>query len=476
MNQTKYLAIQDTLKKLFAMVLFILLARYLTIEEFGQYQQIILITGLFTSIFSAGLPVAISYFHGQSEKYRLKISVYKRFFITQIILSLIAVIVYISISSYLSTVMKNNYLHELSFLIILILFSNTTIELFKNLSTVTHKLRFFLLSTSTISFISVLVSISILIYTNDIFYLISSLAFFSLLTFLILVRKNLKFFFIKTKRKLINKKELNYVIAMGSVALVSIINVYIDQIMVSFMLPLSDYSNIRIGSFQIPFIGIITGSLLTVMVPIISRYYSESKYDNIITTWAQSIEKSTVLLVPIVIFCLVYANEIIINFFGDKYIGAIIIFQVYMFQWLRAVVIFGGIMGAIGLEKELFKNTAIITILNIILNYVMISIYGVIGAAITTTLLNYLALFLLVNKIDKKLPKKFYSYFPFKIYIISLLLSILFAFILKFIFVEYLDSIVSIILCALVFYLIVIIAQMKLFYNDISINRLRNLL
>lgn len=476
MNQTKYLALQDTLKKVFAMILFVLLARYLSVEDFSKYQQIILLTGLFASVFSAGIPIAISYFHGQTNTYRLKVSIYKRFFITQLILSCIAVLTYLIFSQYLSISFKNNYLHELSFLIIIILFTNTTIELFKNLSTVTNNLKFFLLSTSTISLFSILVSIGILIYTQNIVYLISSLAFFSFLSFLILVRKNLKFFFVRISKKIINKKELNYVFTMASVSLVSIINVYIDQIMVSFMLPLSDYANIRIGSFQIPFIGIITGSLLTVMVPVISRYYSENRYSDIIKVWSNSIEKATILLIPIVIFCLIFAHEIIVNFFSEKYLGAIIIFQIYMFQWLRAVVILGGVMGAIGLEKDLFKNTAIITILNIVFNYIMILHYGVVGAAITTTVLNYLALLLLVKKIDNRLSKKFITYFPFKIYSISLGLSIFFAFVFKYILNDFLDSVLSIITCAIVYYIVIILIQLKLIYNDMSIKKLKTLL
>lgn len=476
MNKTKYIALQDMIKKLFSMILFILLARLLTVDEFGSFQQIILISGLFTSIFSAGFPIAISYYHGQSTNYKQKVSVYRRFFMSQLIVSSIAVLLFGVCSSYFASIFNNQYLSELTILIMILIFSNTTVELFKNLSTVTNKLKTYLVITSTLSFISVVVSITILIVTKDVAYLVVTLAIFNFLTFLILIRRNLKFFLYKTKNKFINTKESKYIIAMGSVTLVSIINVYVDQVMVSFMLPISDYSNIRIGSFQLPFIGIITGSLLTVMVPIISRYYSEKRYDKIIETWSNSIEKATILLIPIVIFCLIFADNIIINFFSDKYMGAVILFQVYMFQWLRAVVIFGGIMGSIGLEKELFKNTAIITVLNIIFNYILILNYGVIGAAITTTVLNYLALLLLVRKIDTKLNRKFISYFPFKIYITSFILSIILSLFLKYSLQEYLSSTVYLIVISVVFYSLILLIQMKLFYNDISISRFKKLL
>jgi O-antigen/teichoic acid export membrane protein len=476
MSETKYLAIQDAVKKILSIILFILLARYLTIEDFGKYQQIILIVGLLTSIFSAGIPVAISYFHGQANNYRLKTTVYKSFFYTQLLMATVGVFVFLITSKYLSESFQNSLIYDVSILIAILLFGNTTIEMFKNLSTVTKNLKFFLLSTSSISLVSILVSLTILFFTKDIYYLVVSLSFFSFLTLIVLTKKNLKFFLVKSKRYFINKKEISYVLTMGSVALVSILNVYIDQIMVSLMLPISDYADLRIGSFQIPFIGIITGSLLTVMIPIISKHYRDNNLNYIIEVWAKSIEKASILLVPIVIFCLVFANEIIISFFGDKYIGAVIIFQIYMFQWLRAVVIFGAIMGSIGLEKELFKNTLLIGVLNIIFNYILISYYGVIGAAITTTALNYLALVLLVRKIDTKLPNKFISYFPFKVYIVSVLLSLLVAICLKYTLLEYLNSVYMIILFSVLFYIIMIISQLKINYNEITFKRIKSLL
>lgn len=476
MTKLKFLALQDMTKKLLSVLLFILLARYLTVEEFGKYQQIILVIGFIGTIFSAGIPIGLSYFHGQANRYKVKVSVYKRFFLTQIVLALLAVLVYLLISPYLSKSFNNNYFTDSIFIIIVIVFSNTLIAYFRNLSTVTNNLKFFFISTSTLTLFSTTVSIFVLIYTHSIILLLYVLAFFSALTLTTYIKKYLKFFQISDEKKIINKKEFNYIFAMGSVTLVSIVNVNVDQIMVSVLLPLSDYSNLRIGSFQIPFIGIITGSLLTVMVPIISRNYKEHNYEEIIKIWKISIEKATVLLIPIIIFCLIFAKEIIIDFFSDKYINAVIIFQIYMLQWLRAVVIFGGLMGAIGLEKELFKNTIVIAVLNIIVNYIAILNLGVIGAAITTTLLSYVSLLLLVKQVDLKLSKKFIEYFPFKTYIITISYSAVIAFIMYYVCGDYIDSIFSLILCAIAFYIIMIFLQMKIIYNDISIRKLKLLL
>ena len=147
-----------------------------------------------------------------------------------------------------------------------------------------------------------------------------------------------------------------------------------------------------------------------------------------------------------------------------------------MFQWLRAVVIFGGVMGAIGLEKALFKNTLVTTTLNVVLNYFLISKYGVIGAAFATTFLNFFGAYLLIKPINKRLKVKFSSYFPTKIYITSTLLSVGLAFLLKSYNLLFEVNIFSLGIIAIVFYILMIIIQMKVFYKKVSLLQLKEMI
>jgi O-antigen/teichoic acid export membrane protein len=468
--------IQDALKKAFLMFFFIVLARYLSTDEFGSYQQLTLIAGLLAMIFSAGIPVSISYFYGQTKSYSGRNLLFKRFFCFQILLLLLGVGFLLFLDHYLSIWLDNPLIEQFSYFIIVLFVTTSSIEFFKNLCTVTNQLKHYLLVTSLVQLLSVICNIGVVLIAPKISYILFVTVFFNLVLTFILFYKNSKYFRLKTEKLLINKVERNYILAMGSVALVSALNGYVDQVMVSIQLTTVDYANLKIGSFQIPFISVITGSLLTVMIPIISEQIRKNKIVDVIDTWVTSIEKATVLLVPIVIFCLFFAYEIIISFFGEKYNEAVIIFQVYMFQWLRAVVIFGGVMGAIGLEKKLFKNTLIISMLNILLNYFLIKQYGVIGAAIATTFLNYFGALLLIKDINKRLKRNFFSYFPFKIYAWSIFISVALCCVIKLIASSILASIPALFFFSIGFYCMAILIQTKLFYNDISLSRLKALL
>lgn len=476
MHNSKFLMIQDALKKAFLMIFFVVLARFFSAEEFGQYQQLILIAGFFSMIFSAGIPVAVTYFYGQAKNFTQRNSVFKRFFIFQLFLLALGVSFLIIFDGQLSELFSNLYIETFSHLVIIIFVTNSSFEFFKNLSVVTNQLKSYLYITTSVQLVSVICNVLIVITYPNIGYILLSTVTFNTLLFILLAKKNAKYYLINFKQKYISTVEFKYIVAMGSVALVSVLNGYIDQIMVSVMLSAKEYASLKIGAFQIPFISVITGSLLTVMIPIISAHISKNNTTKVIEVWQVSIEKATLLLVPIVIFCLVFADEIIINFFGEKYSPAIIIFQVYMFQWLRAVVIFGGVMGAIGLENKLFKNTVIITLLNIVLNYIMILEFGVLGAAITTTFLNYFGALLLIKDINKRLKRSFFSYFPSKMYFTSLFISLSLCLLLKYFMAGLVSSIISIIIISASFYALALLIQMKVFYNDVSFARFKGLI
>lgn len=476
MNKTIYLTLQNGIKQLSTMILFIVLARCLTISDFGKYQQILLFVSIFGIIFSMGLPTAISYYHGQSNNFNQKAKMYKRFFYTQLFLMFLGSILFFGGNSYLSKVFDNSYFHSYSIAIVAIMFTNTSFELFKNLCMVTNSLRKFTTITSVLQLTSVITNVFIAIVIREVYIILIVTALFNIVIFALLVKINLKYFLINSNKFFISKIESKYVLSMGSVALVAVANGYMDQIMVSLMLDVDSYSTLRIGAFQIPFISIIAGSLLTAMVPIVSRYFKEKEFDMIIDVWRLSIEKATVLLIPIIIFCLIFADNIIVDFFGLKYEDSIVVFQVYMLQWLRTVVIFSGVMGSIGLEKELFKNTVFITLANIPLNYILISYFGVIGAAISTTFLSYFGVLFLIKKINGVLIKNFFSYFPLRIYFVSMFLSFAIGLALKAACYSVLDNTFILIATSIIFYVVLLLLQMQIFYQDISYKRFRKLI
>ncbi|HGL6801940.1 TPA: oligosaccharide flippase family protein [Citrobacter amalonaticus] len=431
---THFIMIQDAIKRILSIALFVVLARLLDQNTFGHYQQVILVISFMAMMFTGGLPIALSYFFGQNNSAELQRITFQRFFFFQLIAIVVGAVLYLIFSGFISREFKNFYLDSYSTYIVLIFMGVVLPDFLRNSSVLFNSMKSYTLITSSIQIITVSLTILVAIESKNIksLILITAISSIVLILSLLWLNKNKIYPLANIYRKENNTKgEIKYVIAMSATSLVGVVNSYTDQITASILLSPVDYSLLKVGAFQIPFISIVTGSILTAMIPVVSKLFKQRALIEIEQLWAHSIEKATILLVPIVIFCMVFGKEIIVGFFGSNYSASGLIFQIYMFQWLRAVVVFGGVMGAIGLEKELFKNTVFITILNVMLNIYMISKFGIVGAAITTTAMNYFGGYLLIKKINNVLPNKFFSYFPVKSYFLVLICSLMLALIMK---------------------------------------------
>jgi len=260
------------------------------------------------------------------------------------------------------------------------------------------------------------------------FFLVAYLSIeaLKLLYYLVSIRSKLLLPLLKSSLKL-SAKEFKYILSMTGVALMNIGNLYVDKYMISWMLEPISYANYQIGALNLPFIGIVTGSVMTVLLPNFSRLYSESKFAEIGSTWKQATERTTVILVPVFVYCILFGTELISAIYGSQYTSAGIVFVIYTFRFLNSVVLFAMVMGAIGLQNWIIVNSLINVVVNSILNYILIGMLGLLGAVYATLIVNYLGMILSVWLIRKHVGLNFLQYFPLKKYLFTALFSLLMA-------------------------------------------------
>jgi len=72
--------------------------------------------------------------------------------------------------------------------------------------------------------------------------------------------------------------------------------------------------------------------------------------------------------------------------FSEKYIGSVIIFQIYTLGLISRISTFDIIMRAIGRTKDIFWITLLAVFTNLVLTLVLMKLWGLIGAPIATVL------------------------------------------------------------------------------------------
>lgn len=160
-----------------------------------------------------------------------------------------------------------------------------------------------------------------------------------------------------------------------------------DQIMIGRML-----GNEKVGIYSVAvtvseFAQFIPGAIATTMLRELTVEFNESK-KKFEHKYINYFEKIILLMCIIIIGIILFSNLIVTVLYGKAYIGAVPIIKVYAISGLFSAigVAEGAYINLYKLQKESMVGTCIAAMINIILNYVLINIYGAIGAAFSTIL------------------------------------------------------------------------------------------
>jgi O-antigen/teichoic acid export membrane protein len=133
-----------------------------------------------------------------------------------------------------------------------------------------------------------------------------------------------------------------------------------------------------------------------VFAPLIAKYSAEKKEKELTETISTAYKYAFVLLVPIVLCFTLFPELIISLLFSNEYISAVRALQIlavgtlfYSFSLFNSI-----IFNSLGKAKVMAVVVALISLLNIILNLLLIPTYTITGAAISTSI-SYILLFII---------------------------------------------------------------------------------
>jgi len=249
----------------------------------------------------------------------------------------------------------------------------------------------------------------------------------------------------------------------------------IDKVMLSLMV-----GDTAVGWYAAAYklvlvLGIVNTALGMSLFPVLSRYFTNNLYNKIIQINEKSFKYLLTFAVPICLGTTILADKIIIFIFGVEYINSIICLRILIWaEFIIMIDIFGNILSSINKQKIPMMQTFICTILNIVLNLILIPYYSYIGAAIATLITHVIAIFILYYYVLKNgygFSKKFIIKVVSKVIIANIL-------IVPFIFYfKYLSLPLIIVLVAFIYFLIIYLinifdkTDVKLITSIINIKR-----
>ena len=95
----------------------------------------------------------------------------------------------------------------------------------------------------------------------------------------------------------------------------------------SFFFGAAQYAIYINGVTELPFVGVIAGSVMTVVTPEFVRLYQQNQNAEIVRLWHSATRKVALLFLPLTAMLMVFAKDTIIVLFSDRYLDSVLLFQ-----------------------------------------------------------------------------------------------------------------------------------------------------
>ena len=145
------------------------------------------------------------------------------------------------------------------------------------------------------------------------------------------------------------------------------------------------------GAMEVPVIAIVTGALSSVLLPRLSAHYKRGERHEMGRLWRGMMERSSLVLLPVMWGVLSLGDELIMCLFSTAYWGASVPFKIYALLLPLKCAVYGSVLIASGLSRWVTLSALLSLTLNVLLSFILIEWVGVNGPAWATVITAYLS-------------------------------------------------------------------------------------
>lgn len=470
-KQAAWVAVGSLCSFGFSIVSSMILSRYFNKADYGTYKQVMYVYNTLLTIFTLGLPKAFSYFLprvelGQSKSLIRKIT--NLFFLLGGAFSLLLFV----FSPQIALILKNPDLTKaLRIFAIVPFFLLPTMGLDGILATFKQSKFIAVYHISTNIFKLLCVALPVMVWDLGYEQALMGFVISSFITFLLALY--LKYLPVRNegneKCEITYKDIFKFSIPLLTASLWGILISSADQFFVSRYFGNEVFAEFSNGSMELPFVGMIVGACATVLSPIFSRLSHEQvdPKKDIYPLWMSVFEKTAKLIYPLVIYCMVFADIVMVTLYSGKYIDSQNYFRIKLITNFFTLISYGPLIINIGKVKYYSRVHMVTAFLVIGLEFLSVktlqSPYAISWISMLCHVGKIFAMLLMVSKF---FGVKFYQLFPLKLIGLILIPSALFLLLERWILIDlchlnsWLVLFVSLIVYALVYFAYSIFVKM----------------
>lgn len=182
------------------------------------------------------------------------------------------------------------------------------------------------------------------------------------------------------------REMVRFGLPLGLTDVVAVLNNSFDRFLI--MITFADvyFAEYQAGAWQIPIITRVPYMVGTAMAPQMVEMFRHGKAREAIDLWRASIQKVSLLVVPIALVFVVAAEEVVEILFTAPYAGAAPILRWYSILTVGRVAAFGSVIVAAGRPSFVFQASILSLLANVVLSLPLLWAFGFVGPAMGTTL------------------------------------------------------------------------------------------
>lgn len=367
------------------LILYVVLARVLSIEEFATFRQLFLVQAILSGLFFGALPTSLLYFTGRVDSIDEK----KRYLravvaLTISIACILSLLIFLS-RDLISEVFSNEQLKDVLPYFSLSPLGILLIALMPSCHVAIDRV---LIQPYLASFIAAFVSIPCILIAIDGAILIEIVKLISLLYLMVGIGLSLLMlivygavsdladnFWLKVKQVSV------YSWPLLAASALSIIGLKVDHLIVASLLGTLAYGLYSVGAFEIPVFNILQNSVLSVLMPKVTSLIKEGSFLDATTLWSATAHRTASITFPIALILMVNAEEIVSLTFGSKYEDAAVVFILFNSLAFVRVITFGMALRALNKNHVELAITFIYLGFGLLGSYYTASQFGVNGVA-----------------------------------------------------------------------------------------------
>jgi len=176
----------------------------------------------------------------------------------------------------------------------------------------------------------------------------------------------------------------SWVLALAGI--LGVFHVNSDKLIVWWQEPAERFAIFANGAFEIPLIGVVTGSIFAVLTPRLSHLVSTGREDLALGWWREGGKRSAMVLVPVAACLFFLAPELIELVFTETYRESVPVFRIYLLMVPFRVLNYGSLFLAMGRSVMITRRVSVALACNVILTSIAVHQFGYVHAATTSVL------------------------------------------------------------------------------------------